>query len=133
MNKLKNTFIGVFLFFHLIFFAQQTVKGKIMDKASSTPLLGVNVLVKGTTKGTISDFDGNYEIHQVSNGDILVFTSIGYHTLEVAVTSAIINVEMTESVEALEEVVLIGYGTAKKSDLTGSVDVLSSKDLTRGQ
>ena len=124
--------MGVFLFFPLIFFAQQTVKGKITDKASGTPLLGVNVLVKGTVKGTISDFDGNYEIHQVNDGDILVFTSIGYHSLEIAVTSATINVEMTESVEALEEVVLIGYGTAKKSDLTGSVDVLSSKDFNEG-
>src|SRR5690554_4176253 len=115
MSKLKNTFIGVFLFFPLIFFAQQTVKGKITDKASDTPLLGVNVLVKGTIKGTISDFDGNYEIQEVNNGDILVFTSIGYHSIEVAVTSDIVNVEMTESVEALEEVVLIGYGTARKS------------------
>ncbi|HLT51278.1 MAG TPA: SusC/RagA family TonB-linked outer membrane protein [Arenibacter sp.] len=132
MNKLKSTFIGVFLFFPLIFFAQQTVKGKITDKASDTPLLGVNVLVKGTVKGTISDFDGNYVIDQVNDGDILVFTSIGYHSIEVAVTSANINVEMTESVEALEEVVLIGYGTAKKSDLTGSVDVLSSKDFNEG-
>src|SRR5690606_4646628 len=132
MNKLKSTFIGVFLFFPLIFFAQQTVKGKITDKASDTPLLGVNVLVKGTAKGTISDFDGNYVIDQVNDGDILVFTSIGYHSIEVAVTSANINVEMTESVEALEEVVLIGYGTAKNSDLTGSVDVLSSKDFNEG-
>src|SRR5690606_20561370 len=101
MNKLKSTFIGVFLFFPLIFFAQQTVKGKITDKASGTPLLGVNVLVKGTGKGTISDFDGNYEIPQVNDGDILVFTSIGYHGIEVPVTAATINVEMTESVEAL--------------------------------
>lgn len=124
--------MGVFLFFPLIFFAQQTVKGKITDKASNTPLLGVNVLVKGSLKGTVSDFDGNYVIDQVNDGDILVFTYIGYHSMEVAVTSATVNVEMTESIQALEEVVLIGYGTARKSDLTGSVDVLSSKDFIEG-
>ncbi len=132
MNKLKSIFIGVFLFFPLLFFGQEMVKGKITDKTSNIPLMGVNVLVKGTTQGTISDFDGNFEIANINMGDILVFTSLGYHDKEVAVTSTTLNVEMTESVEALDEVVLIGYGTAKKSDLTGAVDVLSSKDFNEG-
>ncbi|MDX1328939.1 MAG: carboxypeptidase-like regulatory domain-containing protein, partial [Arenibacter sp.] len=132
MNKLKSIFIGVFLFFPLLFFGQEMVKGKITDKTSNIPLMGVNVLVKGTTQGTISDFDGNFEISNINMGDILVFTSLGYHNKEVAVTSTTLNVEMTESVEALDEVVLIGYGTAKKSDLTGAVDVLSSKDFNEG-
>ncbi|WP_435315531.1 SusC/RagA family TonB-linked outer membrane protein, partial [Cellulophaga fucicola] len=81
---------------------------------------------------SISDFDGMYEIRNVNMGDVLVFTSIGYNETEVKVTSSTLNVEMTESTELLDEVVLIGYGSAKKEDLTGSVDVLSSKDFNQG-
>lgn len=132
MNKLKNIFLGVFLFFPLLFFAQQTVSGKITDNVTKAPLLGVNVVVKGTTNGSISDFDGLYEIRNVNMGDVLLFTSIGYNPKEVKVTSSTLNVEMTESTELLDEVVLIGYGSAKKEDLTGSVDVLSSKDFNQG-
>ncbi|SFW30136.1 SusC/RagA family TonB-linked outer membrane protein [Cellulophaga fucicola] len=132
MNKLKNIFLGVFLLFPLLFFAQQTVSGKITDKTTKSPLLGVNVVVRGTTNGSISDFDGMYEIRNVNMGDVLVFTSIGYNETEVKVTSSTLNVEMLESTELLDEVVLIGYGSAKKEDLTGSVDVLSSKDFNQG-
>ena len=132
MNKIKNIFLGVFLFFPLLFFAQQTIKGKITDKIAKTPLLGVNIVVKGTANGSISDFDGLYKIKNVNIGDILVFTSIGYNTSEIKVTSNVLNVEMIESIEALDKVVLIGYGTVKKEDLTGSVDVLSSRDFNQG-
>uniref|UniRef100_UPI003EBEB005 carboxypeptidase-like regulatory domain-containing protein n=1 Tax=Cellulophaga fucicola TaxID=76595 RepID=UPI003EBEB005 len=69
MNKLKNIFLGVFLLFPLLFFAQQTVSGKITEQTTKSPLLGVNVVVKGTTNGSISDFDGMYEIRNVNMGD----------------------------------------------------------------
>ncbi|MDO6855110.1 SusC/RagA family TonB-linked outer membrane protein [Cellulophaga lytica] len=132
MNKLKNIFLGVFLLFPLLFFAQQTVSGKITDNVTKSPLLGVNVVVKGTTNGSISDFDGLYEIRNVNMGDILVFTSIGYNTRELKVTSSTLDVEMVESTEALDEVVVIGYGTTTVKDATGSIEKVSTDEFNSG-
>ena len=132
MNKLKNIFLGVFLLFPLLFFAQQTVSGKITDNVTSSPLLGVNVVVKGTTNGSISDFDGMYEIRNVNMGDILVFTSVGFNSRELKVTSSTLDVEMVESTEALDEVVVIGYGTTTVKDATGSIEKVSTDEFNYG-
>lgn len=112
--------------------AQQVISGKVTDATDGQPMPGVNVVVKGTTTGTITDVDGNYSI-EVSDPDaVLVFSYVGYLEQEHSVEgSTEINVEMKEDIQALEEVVVIGYGTVKKEDLTGSVAVVTSKDLTR--
>ena len=133
MRNFKNTFLSMVLLFPMVMFAQFTIKGKVTDKITKTELPGVNVVVKGTTNGTTTDFDGLYTINKVNTGDILVFSFIGYGSIEVEVTSNTdINIELEESTESLEEVVLIGYGSVKKEDLTGSVDLISTKDFNKG-
>lgn len=111
-------------------FAQGSkVKGTITDNQGE-PLLGANVLEKGTTNGVVADFDGNYAIN-VSQGAILVISYVGYQTKEVAVgTQTTINVSLKAD-NTLDEVVLIGYGTQRKSDLTGAISSISSKDFEK--
>lgn len=108
-----------------------TVKGRVVDEKNEG-LPGVNILVKGTTNGTITDFDGNYTINAEDNAT-LVFSYVGYLSQEVLVNNrTTINVTMAPDVKALEEIVVIGYGTVSKSDLTGSVSSLKPADMNPG-
>ncbi|MEO9479385.1 MAG: TonB-dependent receptor [Maribacter dokdonensis] len=107
-----------------------TVSGTVID-GSGMPLAGASVLEKGTTNGTQTDFDGNYSIGNVSDG-ILVFSYIGFKSKEVAISGqSIIDVVLEEDASQLDEVVVIGYGTQKKSDLTGAVSQVASKDIDK--
>ena len=107
---------------------QQQINGTVQD-GSGVPLAGVNVLIEGTTTGTQTDFDGKYTI-AASTGDELVFSYIGMKTKSVAVgQSNNINITMEEDAASLDEVVVIGYGTQKKSDLTGAVGSVSADEL----
>lgn len=102
-------------------FAQSAVSGKVTDEAGE-PCVGANVLIKGTTTGTMTDLDGNYSLPHVKQGSILVFSSIGYSTQEVKVgTSSVINVVLQSDNRFLDEVVVVAYGTQKKKDVTGSI------------
>ena len=115
-------------------YAQQIpLKGNVKDGAGQ-PLMEVSVLVKGTNHGTATDLDGNYQLN-VDKGATLVFSAIGYKTHEVKVTGNTLNVTLQEEVQMLDavEVVAIGYGSARKKDLTGSVNMVSSKDFNKGQ
>jgi len=95
------------------------------------PLPGVNVIVKDTSRGTSTDFDGNYSI-KVNSGEVLQFTSVGFKDFEVIITSQTsLNVSLEPDVEALTEVVLIGYGTQKKADLTGSITQVEAEDIQK--
>jgi TonB-linked SusC/RagA family outer membrane protein len=101
--------------------AQSSVTGKVTSEAGEG-LPGVSILVKGTTQGTVTDIDGNYRINAPADGGTLVYSFIGYVTQEVPINNrSVINVTMAEDVQSLDEVVVIGYGTQKKSDLTGAV------------
>lgn len=101
---------------------QQAVTGTVSDENTEEALPGVNVLIKNTTIGTVTDVEGNYSINVPNEDDTLVLSSIGYITQEVAVNGrSVVDVALAEDVQNLEEVVVIGYGTQKKSDLTGSV------------
>ncbi|MDD4728088.1 MAG: TonB-dependent receptor [Dysgonamonadaceae bacterium] len=118
---------GLILAFILIFisgniYAQNiVVKGHIRD-VNQEPLAGVTVRVKGTAVGTITDVDGNYTISNVSSTDILEVSFVGMHTQEILVGNQnTINVTMQEEVSSLDELIVVGYGTMRKSDLTGSV------------
>ena len=103
-----------------------TVKGQVKDVAGE-PLVGVAVVVKGTTTGTVSDFDGNYTIQAPSDGT-LAFRYVGYIPQELSVANqTTINVSLKESVSALDEVVVVGYGVVRKRDLVGAVDQVDSK------
>ncbi|MGS0527260.1 TonB-dependent receptor plug domain-containing protein [Zobellia nedashkovskayae] len=107
---------------------QQQITGAVLDNAG-IPLAGVNVLIDGTTTGTQTDFDGKYTI-AASSGDVLVFSYIGMKTQSLTVgASGSIDVTMEEDAASLDEVVVIGYGTQKKSDLTGAVGSVSSAEL----
>nr|WP_320117422.1 TonB-dependent receptor [uncultured Marinifilum sp.] len=99
---------------------QQVVSGKVIVKDTRDALPGVTVIEKGTTNGTTTDMDGNYSI-SLSNNGTLVFSFIGFETFEIVANKAIIDVELSESSIGLNEVVAVGYGVMKKSDLTGSV------------
>ncbi|NDV83779.1 TonB-dependent receptor [Bacteroides sp. 51] len=108
-------------------FAQtMTVQGQIVDSAKE-PIIGASILEKGTTNGTISDFDGNFTL-SVNRGATLLITYIGYKPMEVKAT-ANLNVTLTEDNELLDEVVVIGYGSVKRKDVTTSISSVSTKDL----
>ena len=108
-------------------FAQTRVRGTVSDAMG--PAIGVSVMEKGTNNGVITDLDGNYEI-TVKPGATLVFSSIGYATQEIAVGSqSVINVLLKEDAEFLDEVVVVGYGTMKRSDLSGSSVSMKEEDL----
>ena len=130
MKFFKQIQILFLLFLSLGVFAQQSVSGLITD-SSGTPLPGVNVIIQGTNVGVSSDFDGNYQIN-VDNGQILVFSYIGYDSVELTVNGTNQDVKMTESDSELDEVVVIGYGTVRKKDLTGAVDLITEKNFAKG-
>src|SRR5680860_1313175 len=125
---MKSLFlVGAFLCFGLA--KAQTVSGTVSD-ASAGPLPGANVLVKGTTNGTQTDFDGNYTIGDVDDDATLVISYVGYKTLEIPVDgNSQIDATLEEDAAQLDEVVLIGYGSARKSDLTGAVGQVDAEEL----
>ncbi|MEP4946177.1 MAG: SusC/RagA family TonB-linked outer membrane protein [Flavobacteriaceae bacterium] len=106
----------------------RTITGTIISSDDSSPLPGVNVIVKGTTNGTVTDFDGNYSITVSSSNSILEFSSIGFATQEIAVgANSTIDVSMAPDLTNLDEVVVVGYGTAKKETLSGAVEQVSAE------
>ena len=125
----KNLIFPVFLCLGSVIYAQ-TVKGVVTD--ASGPIPGANIVIKGTTTGTVTDFDGHFEI-AVDTGNVLVISYIGYVTQEINYTGqATIDVLMQEDAALLEEVVVVGYGkSVKKEDLTGAVSVVGSKELEK--
>ncbi|MGB5419687.1 carboxypeptidase-like regulatory domain-containing protein, partial [Algibacter sp.] len=123
---LKKLVLPVFLLLGSIIYAQ-SVSGIVSD--NSGPVPGVNVLVKGTTTGTVTDFDGKFDI-SVSNGEVLVFSFLGYLTQEVSYTGqSSINVLLEEDAAQLDEVVVVGYGTKQKSLVTGAISSIDSKQI----
>lgn len=127
----KGALVTVLMFFLSIAtaYAQNlTVKGTVID-VTGQPVVGAYVLVDGTSQGASTDVDGKYEIPNVPGNATLIYSIIGMTTQRVAVENrAVIDVTMTDDNELLEETVVIGYGTIKKSDLTGAVSVVSSED-----
>jgi len=117
--------------FCVLAFAQgKQITGVIKD-GTGEPMIGVNVLVKGTTNGTITDFDGKFAISDVKNSDVLTITYVGYVQQSIPVgNQTTFNIILKEDTETLDEVVVIGYGTVKKRDLTGSVASVSNETLT---
>jgi TonB-linked SusC/RagA family outer membrane protein len=107
------------------------ITGKVSD-VEGTPLPGVNVVVKGTTVGTTTDADGNFSINVPSQTAILVFSSVGYVTEEVSVgNQSVINISLVPDIKALEEVVVIGYGSQKKKDLSSAISVVDAQALQK--
>ncbi len=123
---------GILIFSAQGLFAQQSVSGRVTDAAEGQGVPGANVVVKGTTIGAITDMEGNYSISVPGADAVLVFSYIGYLEQEIAVgNQTSIDISLIEDIQALDEVVVIGYGTVKKSDLTGSVAVVTSEQLSK--
>ncbi len=113
-------------------FAQRTVTGKVTG-ADGQGVPSANVVIKGTATGTVTDIDGNFSLKVSDNSAVLVFTSVGLNTQEVAVgNQSVINLSLSEDTKTLGEVVVIGYGTSKKKDLTGSIASINEKDFQKG-
>lgn len=118
-------------------FAQQggerTITGQVTDETKEA-LIGASVVAKGTVIGTITDFDGNYALSVPTNATELIFSYVGYESKTVAIPkgSNVLNVQMKSDAQMLSDVVVIGYGTTRKSDLTGSVSNVSSEDFNSG-
>lgn len=106
------------------------VTGVVTSQSDGEPMIGVSIKIKGTNTGTITDFDGNYSI-KASDGQTLIFSYIGYKEVEVTVNKKVMNITLKEDSKQLDEVVVVGYGTMKRSDLTGSVVSVSGDELKK--
>ncbi|WP_296380576.1 SusC/RagA family TonB-linked outer membrane protein [Winogradskyella sp.] len=131
-----KTFLNALLFCLIMvpatLMAQSTVTGTVTDKANAMPLPGVNVIVKGTSRGASTNFDGNYSL-EVNQGEIVVISYLGYTTQEIVFNGqSKIDVTLEEDAAQLDEVVLIGYGSTTKQDATGAVDKVDDKEFNRG-
>lgn len=108
---------------------EQRISG-VVTSESGEPLIGVNILVKGTSTGTVTDIDGSYNLDVPDDVNTLIFSYTGYNTIEVKINKrTVIQVQMTPDVAVLDEVVIVGYGSRKKSDLTGAVSSISGEEL----
>ena len=128
--KTKLTFIAI-LFFNIVLIAQNgtVLKGAVTSASDGIPIPGVNVIVKNTSQGTTTDFDGLYQI-SVNEGDVLQFSYIGFVTQTVIISKqTALNIALAEDLAQLDEVVVVGYGTQKKSHLTGAISKVTNESL----
>ncbi|NNE75938.1 MAG: TonB-dependent receptor plug domain-containing protein, partial [Pricia sp.] len=131
MKTLKILWLLCCIGFTSVTWAQTTVTGTVLD-TQNVPLPGATVLEKGTMNGTTTDFDGNFSI-DVDDNAVLVFSYLGYNSQEMPVSGQTsITVQLVEDATQLEDVVVVGYGTQKKSDVTGSIASLKSENFNKG-
>lgn len=131
-QKRKLLFSLLIALMPLIGFSQgKEISGTVIDAATGEPLIGANVIIKGTTQGTVTDMDGNYSI-TANSDDVLIFSFIGYVPEEITVgTQTTIDVSMVMDLEALDEVVVIGYGTQREKDLTSAIVTVNNEDIVK--
>ncbi|MBK9532471.1 MAG: carboxypeptidase-like regulatory domain-containing protein [Chitinophagaceae bacterium] len=118
-------------FFSLAVFSQNAVTGIVTDSKDASPISGVTVTVKGTKTATQTAADGTFKINAPANA-VLVFSSVGFAVMEVAVTGNTANASLVQVNQQMDELVVVAYGTKRKSDLTGSVTSVSAKDFQKG-
>lgn len=131
MNLKTRLSLIVILLVSISLFSQekQEISGTVSDVANN-PLPGVNVIVANTSRGTTTDFDGNFQL-EVSVGEVIEFSSLGYVTKSISITDQKqLTIALEEDASQLEEVVVVGYGSVKKSDITGSVSSIKADELT---
>ncbi|UII26693.1 TonB-dependent receptor [Fulvivirga maritima] len=127
--KIKCYLLISFLVLTQWAFGQSTITGTVVDGETSDPIPGVNVLVEGTSKGTVTDINGTFSLN-VESGKTLLFSFIGYETQKIVVGNQTqINISLSQDVETLEEVVVVGYGEQKKKVVTGAISSVSAEDL----
>ena len=129
--KSKLILSAFLLFFGSAIAQELDISGTVFD-GSNVPLPGVSILVKGTNIGTATDFDGNFTLDGVSESSVLIFSYVGFADQEITVTSATpMNIVLQEDTEALDEVIVIGYGTQSKKEITGAVSVVGSETIAK--
>ena len=133
MKTLCKKYLLLLLLLPASLFAQSTLTGTVTDKTLGQPLPGVNVTVKGTNKGVSTDFSGVFSLSNLKNGDVIVFSYLGFkeYSIDYAGEKSV-SVSLQDESSKLEEVVVVGYGSVKKKDATGSVDLISSKEFNKG-
>ena len=120
------------LLFPMSIFAQGNLQGTVTDKAGE-PLAGVNVVVQGTKNGTATDFDGKFMLSNLKKGDVIAFTFLGYKNQTLSYTGQKeAKVVLEDETQSLQEMVVVGYGSVKKKDATGSVSLITTKDFNKG-
>lgn len=131
MKKFYSMFILLCFLIPVALMSQEkTISGVVTSADDQMSIPGATVLIKGTTIGTVTDMDGNYQLQNVSPESILVFSFIGMRTVEIQVgDQTVINVVMETDISELDEVVVIGYGTVKKRDVTGSVSTVGTRTI----
>ncbi len=130
----KTIITSILFLYSLVLFSrgvpEDIVRGKVIDAGTNEPLIGVNVVIKGTTKGTITDSNGNFQVEVDGESATLVFSYIGYIQVEKQVSAGEeLIIELSPSVSTLSEVLVIGYGTQKEKDITGAVSYMKEEDL----
>lgn len=132
MQTIKWCIIGLLMLSGVQLAAQQSVQGVVTIAGTTETLPGVNIVVKNSNKGTTTDFDGRYQLELEQNEKILIFSYTGFTSQEIDVQGRpTINIALEEAAELLEEYVVIGYGTVRKSDLTGAVSSVKADDLRK--
>lgn len=132
MQTIKWCILGLSMLMGIHLTAQQTVQGIVTIAGTTETLPGVNIVVKNSSKGTTTDFDGRYQLDLDQNEQVLTFSYTGFTSQEIEIQGrATINIALVEAAELLEEYVVIGYGTVRKSDLTGAVSSVKADDLRK--
>ncbi len=129
--KTKFALLLIFLFSVHAFAQDILISGTVISTEDNIAVPGVNVIVKGTSRGVSTDFDGNYSI-TVTKGETLEFSSLGFKTVSVQIDNqTILNISLEPDIASLDEVVVVGYGSQKKADLTGSITTIKSEEITQ--
>ncbi|MEQ9303212.1 MAG: carboxypeptidase-like regulatory domain-containing protein, partial [Marinoscillum sp.] len=131
---MKRIILSVSMIFSVFLINAQSskVSGTIKDADNGEALIGASILEKGTTNGTITDIDGNYQFEVENTDALLVVSYIGYKSREIPLNNrTTVNIDLELNLEELEEVVVVGYGTVRKSDLTGAVSSVKSEDMLK--
>ena len=130
MRKLVSMLFALLISSVQLFAQDKTVTGKVTDEKDGAPLAGVSVIVKGTGKGTSTQADGTFSIAVPSNARALVFSIVNYTSMEVTISGrSVVNAALTSEEKTLSEVVVVGFGTVRKKDLTASVGTINASQI----
>jgi TonB-dependent starch-binding outer membrane protein SusC len=133
MKTSYKKYLLLLLLLPLNLLAQNKLEGIVIDKAVNQPLPGVNIVVKGSTNGTSTNFDGTFVISNLKKGDVLTISYLGYAEQNLTYSGqSKVQIELQEESNKLNEVVVVGYGSVKKKDATGSVDLITAKEFNKG-
>lgn len=127
---LRIALVMVAVSLNLSAFAQVAISGTVVDAANGDPIIGANIIIKGTTVGTVTDFDGNFNL-SAPEGSVIQISYMGYESVEKEAQASMI-IKLGENTELLEEVMVVGYGTVKKNDATGSVTAIKPDEMNKG-